>query len=157
MLEWLKQLAVYALLIIGVIAAVVYIPKMFSKVAVSENYNDIAGIEQTTDFALDPSITIAQLSAGDGIAWRLPGAGRDDVGLGWFAAGPGDVVEIDRTGRLLVNGTAFPKSVLVHAPPARLVVPDLHYFAVTQNHQLDSIKHGPLSLATYRGRVRGLP
>lgn len=157
MIEWLKQLLIYGILIIGVIGAVVYIPKLFSKVAASEGYSDIPGIDQTSDFPLDPTVTIAQLSVGDGIAWRLPGADRDDVGLGWFAAGPGDVVEIDATGRLLVNGTAFEKPGLIHSPPARLIIPDLHYFAVTRGHQLDSIKHGPLSQATYRGRVRGLP
>jgi|GEM_PF-3001286 len=157
MLEWIKQLLIYALLIGGVIGAVIFVPKMFSKVAVSEGYNDIPGIEQTSDYGLDPSVTLAQLRVGDGIAWRLPSGASEDVGLGWFAGGPGDVVEINAEGKLLVNGTAFARPGLIPLPPSRLVVPAGYFFAVTALHQLDSIAHGPFAQAILRGRVRGLP
>jgi len=157
MLEWIKQLLVYALLIGGVIVAVIFVPKMFSKIAISEGYSDIPGIEQTSDFSLDPSVTLAQLRFGDGIAWRLPGGGGEDVGLGWFAGGPGDVVEVTAEGNLLVNDVAFARAGMIPLPPARLVVPNGHFFAITTYHRLDSIAHGPFAQAVLRGRVRGLP
>jgi hypothetical protein len=158
MLEWIKQLVIYAVLLAVVITGVVFIPRMFSQVAVPGDYNEIAGIEMTTSFSLDPSVSVQRLDVGDGIAWRLPGSdGDEQVGLGWFAGGPGDVVEIDKIGALIVNGTKFTKIGVTAAPPCRLVIPEQSFFAVTTAHQLDSIRHGPLPLSTFRGRVKGLP
>lgn len=158
MLEWIKQLAIYAVLIVIVVFGAIYIPSFFSRVAVPSDYSELHSIELLTDFPLDPTIPISRLEVGDGIAWRLPGSSEgDDIGLGWFAGGPGDIVEIDRTGTIVVNGKKFDKPGLVTAPPCRVIIPEYHYFAVTNGHNLDSIKHGPLTVGTYRGRVRGLP
>jgi len=157
MLEWVKQLAIYAVLIGVVYAGAVYIPKMLSKVAVGEQYSEIDGIDMTSDFPLDPTVRVGQLKPGDGIAWNLPEQSGSEVGLGWFAGGPGDLVEIDHVGALLVNGTKLEKPGLIPAPACKLVIPEHHFFAVTHQHQLDSIKLGPLHVDTLRGRVKGPP
>jgi hypothetical protein len=154
LLEWIKSLLVYGIMLACIIAMVTFIPKC-SKVGVPSEYSEINGIEQTRDYALDPTVTLSQLSAGDGICWRLAGA-EEQVCLGWFAGGPGDVVTVDGTGKLACNGKVLEKPGLIPIPACRIVVPEGHFFAVTNAHNLDSIKHGPLPQPVLRGKVSDL-
>lgn len=157
MIDWLKQALIYGILIAAVWVAIVYLPR-FRTVAVSGEYSEITGIDMVKSYKLDATVPLKGLSHGEGICYQLADEGDMAVRLGWVAGLPGDVLVTDEKGILTVNGKPIPRGGEFLGPPiGPLVVPAGHFMVVTDHHETDSFKHGPLPVIAYRGRIGDLP
>lgn len=162
-MEFIKQAAIYAILILALWAAIVYLPR-FRSVTVPGGNMEVTGAVELESYPLDVTVTLPRLNQGDVVSYRLGDEGEDVVHLAWVAGLPGDRVAVDPAGRLMVNDKPFAQVPRAHSRalgvtlPAcgPLTVPADHLFLVNNDGQDDSIGRGPLPAIALRGRVGGL-
>ena len=161
-MEFVKQLAIYAILIITLWAAVVYLPR-FRSLTIPSGNGEISGAEELKSYPLDVTVTIPRLHHGDVVSYRLGDESDDVVHLAWVAGLPGDRIAV-AGGKLVVNDKPFahlerPFSGAVGgALPScgPLTVPADHLFLVNSEGRNDSLARGPLPSIALRGRLGGL-
>jgi hypothetical protein len=156
-MDIIRHYASYAAIIAIFWLAVFLVPKC-SRVSVPPDYYEIDGIEGYRSYRLDESITVRQLDTGDGICYQLGTASDRRTYFGWVAGKAGDEVAIN-DGMVKVNGTDVLK---VHKMPnvpncPPVLIPDNHFFVLSNAHANDSIVHGPLPAIALRGRIGELP
>jgi len=162
-MEFLKQMAIYAILIAAIWAAVVYLPR-FRTLVVPAGNTEITGTEELKSYPLDITVTVPRLRLDDVVTYRLGDETSDIVRLAWVAGLPGDRIAIDPAGKLLVNDKPSARSPVLYsraigtAMPAcgPLTVPADHFFVINTEGTTDSLGHGPLPAIALRGRVGGL-
>lgn len=160
-MELVKQLLTYAILVAIVAAGFIYIPKITSRVQVPPDYSEITvpEVEHYPSYSCTPLKSVAELTSGDAVAYRVPNnEGTYGNGFGWVAGKPGDEIRI-AGGQVLVNNRPFSSSGPLHsvADLGPLTVPENHVFVVTTLHTTDSIVRGPIPLSALRGRLEGFP
>jgi hypothetical protein len=156
MMDWLKQMTIYAIIVATLWVGIVYLPR-YRRVAVSSDYsNEILGIDMVKDYPLDETATLATLQHGDAICYRLARDGELAVRLGWIAGLPGDVIATNAEGKITINGKISTRT-MPGPPYGPLLVPAGHFMVVTDGHGFDSLARGPLPAIALRGRIGVLP
>lgn len=153
----LRSIVTYGLLIGIVWGLAVFVPRM-ARLRTMTLYDDIEGFDATQAVNADRTVGLAQLQRGDAVAFRQFKEGvKDDVYLGWVAALPGDVVQIENR-RLVVNGTVCTLGGETARPyMGPLAIPGNRFFVVSSFHRFDSIELGPLPASALLGRLKVLP
>jgi hypothetical protein len=145
-----RNMIALVVLTLIIVAAASWLPGYLNRVQVPPEYEDIQGLPPMTGVWLAP----APWFAGDILAYRH-GGGPDDVGFGFVAGLPGDVVRVAE-GKLTVNGQSVPdwKDMKGSAVLGPVVVPAGHVFVHSQGHRRDSMAFGMISPDMVLGKVR---
>jgi hypothetical protein len=160
-MELLKQLLTYAVLVVILGAALVYIPKLTSRVQVPPDYSEVTvpDVEHYPSYSYQVLDSVSALHQGEAVCYRVANAegAANGNGFGWVAGLPGDEVRLVG-GKLMVNGKPSSTSGSYDHPDlGPLLVPDGHVFVVTTLHSTDSLVRGPMPLSSLRGRLESFP
>jgi hypothetical protein len=157
-LDTIKSLAIYALLLALVLGCAWMVPRFFTTVAIPAGYVEIDGLQELSSKRIDKTAKIGDYGRGQGVCYRLGSDASEDARFAWVAGVPGDEIAM-RDGKLLVNGDVFKQApadpLLPNGGPA--VVPAGHLFVVTNTHESDSFRNGPIPAAALHGRIAEFP
>ena len=153
----IASMAMGAVLLIGVWAAAVTLPKYRRVGPPLNTYHDMVEISKDETTPIDGSIGIPQLQRGDVIAYRTTPADDDNLAFAYVVALPGEVITVSQ-GSLSVDERPWEKTPVPHTlgeVPA-LVVPKGHVYVFSDRHEHDSVAYGPIPGTSILGRVKGL-
>jgi hypothetical protein len=157
-MDTIKNLIIYAVLIVLLWVAVVVIRRYAVRVQVPADYIEvqIPDVEHYPTYALS-HLPFSAYSHGDAVAYRTPENSQHGTAFGWVLALPGDTVSIS-DGTLSVNGKPdirFTSLGRPDLPP--LPIPANFAFVVTSAHLTDSLVRGPLPAVAILGRLENFP
>jgi len=143
----------YAVLVIGLVAAVMYLPGYLNRAQVPPDFEDISGLTPMTGVWLEGPPYVV----GDTVAFRT-GEKASDVGFAFVAALPGNQVSL-LGGVLQVDGkpaSNWRPCGQYHGMPrvGPLTIPAGHLYVVSTQHQHDSLTLGPIGPDRLLGKVR---
>lgn len=146
-----------AVLVTVVCFAAAWLPDYLNSVTVIAGYDDVRGL--TTDAEYKTYRMVRTPAAiGDILAFKI-GDLPDQIAFARVRALPGDTVEF-KDSRLYVRGSLVEAYDPKKAPPlpaadlGPMVVPDGHYFVLSDGHQHDSFKHGMIGPDIQLGQLK---
>lgn len=143
-----------ALLLLLLWAVAANMPK-FKRVIPEAGYRDMSQIDKDDTTGVDGTVTVRQLRRGDIVAF-YPSA-EDDAGaaFGYVAALPGETMTIS-DGTLRVDDEAWDKTSIPQSlgDVEALPIPADHVYLLSDGHQFDSTRLGPIPAAFLIGRVK---
>ncbi|MBA3685433.1 MAG: S26 family signal peptidase [Planctomycetes bacterium] len=158
MLDTIKSLAFYALLLALILGCAWMVPRFFTTVAIPAGYVEIDGLQELASKRIDKTAKIGNYARGQGVCYRLGSDSSAEARFAYVAALPGDQIAV-RDGKLVVNGTVFARAPADHllSTAGPTVVPAGHLFVVTNTHESDSFRQGPIPAAALYGRIEEFP
>jgi hypothetical protein len=154
LLSQLASIIGTAILLLILWAVAANLPK-YKRVMPDAGYRDMQEIDQDATTGVDATIGIAQLRRGDMVAFRPSADDDQGAAFGYVAGLPGEILKISdgtlQAGDEPWSLTSIPRHL--GEVPA-LPVPADHLYILSDGHQFDSTRLGPLPGAFLIGRVK---
>jgi len=154
LLRQIGSLVAAAALLLILWAVAANLPK-FRRVMPDAGYRDLHGLPTDETIGVDGTIGVTGLRRGDIIAYRTDQADDENIAFGRVLGLPGETITVS-DGTAAVDGRPWDGSSVPHGlgDVPGMAVPEHHGYVMSDGHQLDSTRLGPIPGSFLLGLVK---